>query len=176
MLEKAFWVPIFTNKVDLSLIKLTDGSVSKTFGSEVETSFDQKNTLEHSSVKYLNEIFVSNLDQVIHCPYTFHIFEIWRNHYKVGDFQEKHIHTHMQYSFIIYEKMKGKSKTVFIRPNAYLNNHCYDGDEFGFREFYRPEKEQGDMIMFPSTLEHFVEKATEKYTTISGNLKVKLEK
>jgi len=176
MLENIFSIPLFTNVVDLSLIKLTDGNTDKKWGSDTETSFSQNNILEQSSVDYLNKIFISNLDQVVHCPYTVQIKEIWRNHYKIGDFQENHIHPKNQYSFIIYEKMKGKSKTVFVRPNSHLFQHCYEGNEFGFRDYYYTDNIQGDMIMFPSVLEHFVKKATEEYTTISGNLTVKLRK
>lgn len=176
MLENIFSIPLFTNVIDPSLIKLTDGNIDKKWGSDTETSFNSHNKLELSSVDYLNKIFVSNLDQVIFCPYTVHLCQVWRNHYKIGDFQEKHIHPKMQYSFIIYEKMKGKSKTVFVRPNSYLFETSYMGDEFGFQDYYYTDNVQGDMLVFPSVLEHFVQKATEEYTTISGNLKVKLEK
>lgn len=176
MLKNIFSIPIFTNKVDLSLIKLTDGAVDKQWGSDTETSFNQHNKLELSSVDYLNKIFVSNLDQVIYCPYDLYLCQVWRNYYKVGDFQENHIHPKMQYSFIIYEKMKGKSRTAFVRPNLYLFQHSFDGEEFGFEGYHYTDSVQGDMVVFPSILEHFVRKATEEYTTISGNLKVKLKK
>ena len=71
------------------------------------------------------------------------------------------------FSFIIYYE-SDKSHTVFNSPFSKLleisNNELHD-------RIYEPSLNNGDMIIFPSYLEHWV-RPNSKNTTIAGNIDI----
>ena len=90
-----------------------------------------------------------------------------------NDFQENHIHVCSDFSFIIFKNIE-ESRTVFIAPNKYLIESFYNKkflESYFKKEFYlKLRKDQ--IVIFPSFLEHLVQK-TKKSTTVSGNLLLK---
>ncbi len=75
-------------------------------------------------------------------------------------------HIHGSYfSFIIY--YKGDSNTVFNSPSKNILQ-CFDGLIFDVS--CEPDLKQGNIIVFPSYLEHWV-KPNSNNITIAGNLK-----
>jgi hypothetical protein len=71
------------------------------------------------------------------------------------------------FSFIIYYKID-KSYTVFNNP---VKNLLEMRDSKIFNKEYKPKLKQGDLIIFPSYLEHWV-KPNSNNITIAGNIKI----
>ena len=105
--------------------------------------------------------------------------EIYMNKFKKesimknNDFQEKHIHTYSDFSFIIYKKIE-ESKTVFIAPHSYITESFYAKKFLKqyFQTDFQPKCRENQIVIFPSFLEHMVKK-TSNALTISGNISVK---
>jgi hypothetical protein len=165
-----FATPILIDQIDLSQIKLDSSEYKATFPSQVSTSFYGKNILSPSSSAYLLNKIAKNLNEVILHPYELHLKFIWRNNYTKDSFQEKHIHAKNHFSFIIYEKID-KGHTVFSHPVSYLLESMYDDKGTIFPVVHQPQCKTGDLLIFPSYLEHYVEPCSNG-TTISGNLGV----
>lgn len=164
-----FGVPICKDKVNLDLINISSKKTSPTFMSNLETTILEKVDLPEDTKNYLLNIFYKNIDSVGLKKYRLEIANIWENFYKPGDFQEKHIHPDAQFSFIIYNNMN-KSHTVLIRPGAYIAE-CVLWNEWFSNEF-KVNCVKGDIIIFPSFLEHMVTKVNEHASTIAGNIRV----
>ena len=88
-----------------------------------------------------------------------------------NDFQEPHVHSTSQFSFIIYEEVD-IPHTIFFNPAKYLieATNC----TFVPREF-KPQVRKGQIIVFPSYLEHMVNKNSDQ-VTISGNINFEFNK
>ena len=95
----------------------------------------------------------------------FNVTKIWINKYEKNDYQGAHIHG-SDFSFIIY--YKGDSNTVFNSPSKNILQ-CFDGLIFDVS--CEPDLKQGNIIVFPSYLEHWV-KPNSNNITIAGNIKI----
>ena len=166
---EAFGVPICKDKVNLDKIKIHSEKTSTTFMAELETNRFNEVNIPHETKNYLTNIFYKNLDSIGLKKYKIEFGNMWENFYKPGDFQEKHIHPDSHFSYIIYSNVD-KSNTVFIRPGAYLAECTHWSDWFS-NELYIP-CEKGDIIIFPSYLEHMVPKVKYSGSTIAGNIKI----
>jgi|TARA_R100001530_G_scaffold11550_3_gene11077 hypothetical protein len=159
-----FHTPIYKVKVDLSKIQIESGPYIKSFKSRTPSTISTENKLSSYSRKYLLEIFKQYL------PFkNMSILNIWKNKYLSGDYQEIHIHAQSNFSFIIYEKIK-ECKTVFLNPAWKQIVGYFDESYLETRKTL--ECSVGDMVIFPSYLEHFVDRHEEEAITISGNIKV----
>ena len=120
-------------------------------------------------MNYLN-IHLTDLLSYLLKPYclnfVFKLTDIWVNKYNNKDYQESHVHP-SDFSFIIYYKTD-KSHTVFNSPVKSLlesiDSKIFDMD-------YQTKLKQGDIIMFPSYLEHWV-RPNSNNITIAGNIKI----
>jgi hypothetical protein len=161
-----FSIPVFIDTVDLSKIKISDEPTDKMWLSETPTTMGKNHKIEPETFEHLIEIFNRNLGSLVGQNPRFGY--IWRNKYTKTDWQDIHIHPHCQWSFIIYETVE-ESKTVFMNP-VYkdIQNH-FSGNLPDFPLDFRPELGRGNIMIFPSFLEHFVRPGNEG-STISGNL------
>jgi len=109
------------------------------------------------------------------CKVDISITDAWYNDYSVGDFQEQHHHLPADFSCIHYVQLNSKHQgTTFVNPNRLLNSnnkvlkHIYP-------ETFTPYVTEGDVIIFPSYMEHFVKKQQieDRRITLSWNLKIK---
>ena len=164
-----FSVPVFIGNVDLKKVKLTS-EMGQAFPSKTPSSYNCKNTLDPESAKYLTNIIAALLKEKYQ-RFTLRITNIWRNKYLNKDYQEPHIHVDSHLSFIIYEKVNSPH-TIFYNPAKYLIDASQVTDTIVFRNF-RPQLKQGQMIVFPSFVEHMVDTNSDQ-VTISGNLDFKL--
>lgn len=171
MINIIFGIPLIKTEVDLKKIKFKYKKISKTFLSGVETSHLHENIVEDQTNDYLCDIFYKKLTEMGLKNFNVSLLNIWKNIYKKGDFQEKHVHTDSQFSFVIYEDVD-KSYTVFNRSETYLI-HCLKLNKI-FATEYRLNCVNGDMLIFPSFLEHMVLKTEKDCKTISGNIIVKV--
>tara|TARA_R100001086_G_scaffold214449_1_gene130484 strand:+ start:656 stop:1171 length:516 start_codon:yes stop_codon:yes gene_type:complete len=164
-----FSVPVFIGNLDLKKIKLTL-EMGQAFFSKTPSSYKTKNHFDPESAKYLTDTIAALLKEKYQ-SFNVRITHIWRNKYTNHHYQEPHIHAEagVQFSFIIYEKVN-KPHTVFYNPAKYLIDAA--DAHFVLREF-TPEVRKGQIIVFPSYIEHMVDRNSDQ-VTISGNLNFKL--
>jgi hypothetical protein len=160
---------IATKNLDLSKLKIVGKKFNKTFESEIKTTLKGSTLFDIKSMNYLN-IHLTDLLSYLLKPYclnfVFKLHNIWINKYDKKDYQGSHIHPG-DYSFIIYYKTD-KSYTVFNSPVKSILE-CVDNKIFD--RVYQTKLKQGDIIMFPSYLEHWV-RPNSNNITISGNINI----
>jgi len=160
---------IATKKLDISKLKVVGENFKDTFESRIQTTVEGKTLLTKKSMNYLN-IELTNLLSHILKPicktFVFNMVGMWLNKYNDNDYQESHVHP-SDFSFIIYYTIN-KSHTVFNSP---VKNLLESYDNQIFNRNYEPNCKQGDIILFPSYLEHWV-KPNSNNTTIAGNIKI----
>jgi hypothetical protein len=167
-----FSIPIFIDNIDISKINLKFEKLSNTWLSETKSSYSNTNMLDELSFNYIMDIFFKNLKDFIKKDFKIDLLSIWENKYEKNDFQENHIHPDSDFSFVIYKKCI-ESQTVFFSPGNYLILSFYKNKLLNnyFERTFSPKLGQGQIILFPSFLEHMVKKSS-NYETISGNLKI----
>tara|TARA_R100001132_G_C3208767_1_gene52667 strand:- start:15 stop:572 length:558 start_codon:yes stop_codon:yes gene_type:complete len=166
-----FPVSIFIGNIDLKKIKLTS-EMGQAFLSGTPSSFYNKNILDPESYPYLMSI-ISELLQEKYDAFSIGLLDIWRNKYENNDYQEPHIHVGSKFSFIIYEKV-GKPHTIFFNPAKYLieaTQGTHATKQY-VSQFFKPQIRKGQIIVFPSYVEHMVNKNSDQ-ATISGNIDFK---
>mgnify|MGYP003681137448 CR=1 FL=1 len=172
MILELFSAPFFIGNVDLKKIKL-DAKIGKAWLSKTPSSMYEENILDPESGEYLIWI-IAELLREKYQHFTVSLIGIWRNKYLNNDFQEPHIHLGSQFSFILYEEVD-TPHTVFYNPAKYLVHatlgHSRDS---GVLHHFQPDVKKGQIIVFPSYIEHMVAKNSDQ-VTISGNLEFKLK-
>lgn len=166
MKTNIFPIPIFKSKIDLKKVKLINKGFERTFISNNLTSHNYRNTLDKDSEIYLLSTIAKLLEEQFTKKFSIKLLSIWENVYKKEDYQEPHMHSHSSFSFIIYKDIK-KVNTLFIHPCRYLLESFYKFELF--YKYYSPECKKGDLILFPSFLEHMVKKHSNS-KTIAGNI------
>ena len=169
-----FSIPIFIDNIDSSKINLTNKNFEKTWKSQTTSSFNFKNTLDEESAKYLLKVVVQSLSKHFYTTERINLLNVWENKYFENDFQEKHKHPHSHFSFIIYKDVE-EGKTIFFNPaidliESYYPSHVFNQTNFFQLEFL-PKCRNNQIVIFPSFLEHMVQKVNNS-VTISGNLKI----
>jgi hypothetical protein len=88
---------------------------------------------------------------------------IWFNYYENGEYQEPHTHlgssmSPIHFSCVHFLSFDSSVHTnlCFIDPNRKLRSHYLEFDSNHYNEIYEMNVNEGDLIMFPSYLEHFV--------------------
>lgn len=112
-----------------------------------------------------------------HRPY---IHEIWMNTYDRSNYQEPHTHLPGFYSAIHYVMFNPYEHegTTFCNPLEQINSFMFDGEFMDERlnphilDHADIPVEEGDVLIFPSNLKHFVKKNDSKHLrmTISFNI------
>lgn len=168
MHQSIFNIPIFIDKVDLDKINIGDPDPERIWLSETPSTMGKHDNIPAETLDYLSVKISENLAPLNLMGPNPRFGQIWRNVYEENDWQDIHIHPHSAWSFIIYETVK-ESKTVFMNPMFKdIQNHLGTNVE-GFPLDYRPELTSGDMLIFPSFLEHYVRPGSVG-STISGNI------
>jgi len=160
-----FPVSVFIGNLDLKKIKLTS-EMGEAFLSHTPSSFFTKNILDPESGKYLIRVIADLLKEKFQTFFTVRLTTVWRNSYKDNDFQEPHVHTNSHFSFIIYEEVN-KVHTIFYNPAKYLIEATLGRNLTQF--LFTPEMKKGQIIVFPSYVEHMVNRNSDQ-ATISGNV------
>ena len=160
---------IATKNLDLNKFKFVGKNYKKTFESKIKTTLKGNTLFNKNSINYLNIELTETLSYLLknYCKnFVFNVSDIWINKYEKKDYQGSHIHP-SDFSFIIYYKTN-KSHTVFNSP---VKNLLESIDSKIFSKDYETNLKQGDMIVFPSYLEHWV-RPNSGNTTIAGNIKI----
>jgi uncharacterized protein (TIGR02466 family) len=174
-----FSIPMYIGNIDAEKVKLKSKGFKKAFFSKTKCSIYSKNELDEDSSKYLLKIIYNLIRKEINIntKLEIHLKNIWENIYEKKDYQERHIHPHSHFSFVIYKKIN-ESKTVFINPaeksilTFYEEN--FTNDTNFFKLHFQPECRQGQIVIFPSFLEHLVLQNNNS-VTISGNIELIIE-
>ena len=164
-----FPILVATKNLNLSKFKVKGKNFEKTFESNVKTTLNGITLFDKNSINYLNlELtkILSNLLKPYCKSFVFNVNDIWINKYKNKDYQGSHVHS-SDFSFIIYYKTD-KSYTVFNSPVKKL---LESSDNKIFNRDYETNLKKGDIIVFPSFLEHWV-KPNSNNITIAGNIKI----
>ena len=167
-----FHVPFFIDQVDLEKIEIGDAPYEKSWLSNTNSTIGQKHDISESTFQYLIQVVSRNLgtDLIGQNP---RFGEIWRNKYEKDDWQDIHIHPRSSWSFVIYESVE-TGKTVFMSPIFKDVQNQFGNTVPEFPLDFRPECKQGDIVIFPSFVEHFVMPGNTG-TTISGNIYMDFE-
>ncbi len=168
MFQQLFGSPVWVAKIQPSKIFLNSKNFKPNWGSETLSSFSENaedNILKENGESYLlNKINNCLIDVNVK---KIRLINIWRNIYQ-KTFQDRHMHVKSHFSFTIYEKLL-KPQTVFFHP---AHDMIYAlGLENYIAPTISPNVVEGDMIVFPSYLEHMV-KTSDQAMTISGNIEI----
>lgn len=167
--ENLFNNLIATKNLDTSKLKVVGKNFKKSFESKIKTTLNGETLFDKDSINYLNLQLTDILSYLLkpYCKnFLFNVSGIWINQYDKKDFQASHVHA-SDFSFIIYYKIN-KSHTVFNSPVKKLLE-TFQSKIFNIE--YEPDLKQGDIIVFPSYLEHWV-RPNSGNTTIAGNIKI----
>jgi len=163
-----FSVPFFIGNIDLKRIKL-EAKIGKAFTSRTPSSFSEKNFIDPESKNYLMSVIAELLGEK-YKYFGITLIELWRNKYLDNDFQEPHIHVNSKFSFIIFEEVGGDTPhTIFYNPAKYLISSTLGYGQDCVLKQFRPQMKSGQIIVFPSYVEHMVNRNSDQ-VTISGNI------
>ena len=166
-----FAAPFFIEEIDLDNISLVsdkdvyDTQYDKSFLSGIETTMGSDKFTDES-YEYVKSLIKECIGQFLQDD--FYLGQVWRNKYTKADWQDPHIHSGAQWSFIIYESVES-SKTVFMNPSrkVIMNQWAMYGNVIPMD--FIPQIPSGHIVIFPSWVEHFVTSGNEG-TTIAGNI------
>jgi hypothetical protein len=161
---------IANKNLDLNKFKFVGKNYKKTFESGIKTTLQGTTLFNKDSINYLNINLMDILSYLLkpYCKnFVFNVNSVWVNKYNKNDYQGSHVHP-SDFSFIIYYKVN-KSHTVFNSPVKKILESS-SGKNF-FIPSYEPNLKQGDIIVFPSYLEHWV-KPNSNNITVAGNIKI----
>jgi len=168
-----FSIPLYATTIDVNEIRINHVDFVNTWLSKTESSHNFNNEVCPDSTKYLLKNVSDLISEDIGKPHRLHLKNIWENHYKENDYQDKHIHPMSHFSFIIYKKIS-ESNTLFFHPAEKLLQSYYENMELPiFMENFKPDLKQGQLLVFPSFLEHMVLKHNHS-ETIAGNILIEL--
>lgn len=135
------------------------------------------NYFEENNKTFFDEHFIENVikEPLNDCinelglkkPSYYNITSLWYNVYENGDFQEVHQHSGQTSNFfsgIYLIDLEDKNTTYF-----YQSGPRSDFNTFGYT-FPTSHIEEGNVIIFPSFLEHYVNPVVGKKVSISFNV------
>ena len=141
--------------------------------------------------KELKEQYMDVIESFCDDKYIIEIDEIWFNYYIDGEYQEQHNHidsaqeqrrktdrltpTFSCVHFLCYDK-EVHSPLTFFDPMRVTRSHSFEFASHQHNDIHVPDISEGDIIMFPSYLEHEVKSGkptpNNPRITISFNLKL----
>lgn len=168
MFQQLFGSPVWVTKIEPQKLFLNSKNFKEHWSSKTLSSFSdnpEDNVFSENGESYL-------LNKISNCLIDVNVkkiklIQIWRNIYQ-NTFQDRHMHAKSHFSFSIYEKIQ-KPQTVFYHP-AYDMIYAL-GLEHYIQPTIQPNVVQGDMVVFPSYLQHMV-KISDQTMTISGNIEI----
>jgi hypothetical protein len=162
-----FPILCFIEPIDLEKIQFCDPDLeySDSFLSRTPTTMG-RDRLTEDSYHYLCSEIAECIGQFSDEP--FFISQVWRNKYEKTDWQDPHIHSGAQWSFVIYNTVE-EGKTVFMHPSRKdIMNQWGIYSNIIPMDFI-PNLPPKHIIIFPSWIEHYVLNGNEGIT-ISGNI------
>jgi len=179
MIINIFSIPIFIGNINASKIKFIKKiKTEDTWLSKTPSSYNVDNPdsiIDKKTIKFILQTFADELTQVVSGTFELRLKNIWENNYRTEDYQEPHIHTGSDLSFIIYKDVE-ESKTVFLNPAKNIiecfKNMSSRAISVFSKEVYKPTLRSNQFVLFPSYLEHMVVKPNKRQSTIAGNIRM----
>jgi len=94
----------------------------------------------------------------------------WINKYSTGDTQEIHNHLNASFSWVYFlQQPESGGSTMYF----YNGTSRHDDRQLGLSNRFKPQQQEGDLVIFPGYLNHFItpNESGEKRYTVAGNLK-----
>ena len=133
---------------------------------QISTSYSSKNSI----IEGTPQEYTDAIDSLMGFPWSGKVF-CWHNVVKDGEYQETHHHSPALLSGIHFLKFdkEAHEPPVFYDPAKLAK--AVHSQSFKYDETFTPDVEEGDLIIFPSYLEHHVPRGTYKdyRVTISFN-------
>ena len=153
---------------------------------------DKANEFLYDNEELSNQ-YINVIESFCDDDYIIEIDEIWFNYYVDGEYQEQHSHidcagdqrrkgdkltpTFSCVHFLCYDK-EVHNPLTFKDPMSMTRSHSFEFASHEHEDIHAPDISEGDMIMFPSYLEHEVKAGkptpNNPRITISFNLKLYL--
>ncbi len=177
---KELIVPVLTKryKEQNSNSNTRDTGGTASWNCDCYTTFFDESMVDHSKdpeIPYgdLLQDCSQNIQEAIKMaefyPHAFLVAQQWFNAYGPGQNQEPHNHVPSHLSGVYYMKYDAElhNTTTFLNPNKMFfeapryNKHYYDPELCGYgcyKEEMRLNIDEGDVVIFPSQLEHMVQR------------------
>ena len=156
----------------MKIKKEVKGGGKNWISKDTYTTLNKYDIIKDDKFKVINDFVMNSIANYIndlHINYDFNCVGGWFNVYGKNDFQEYHNHVEHTLSAIYFLKSDEdkNAKLHFKRPFATRSNDIKsDNNEiFDERHYYKPIP--GSIIVFPSSLEHCVEKENSNKTRIT---------
>jgi hypothetical protein len=175
-----FPIPVYIGKVKRHneikkyiLERVKEYGTPSSWNCSVNSSFGQDNSWLYD----LTELYTNNYDeyfQQFNLRCDMHLIDIWYNEYMKSQYQERHHHLPADISCIHYIKLHSSHYgTTFINP-YYLHNASNTLMNHKSPHTFTPYVEEGDIVIFPSYLEHFVrvQNVDHQRVTLSWNYRL----
>lgn len=151
--------------------KLNITKTQNTWMCDVNTEFFSKNEKINKYIDLIVTGIYPILDKFfedfpfLNVPKKSTVVDIWYNHYVAGQYQEVHSHTNrVDISGIYLLKLDELNKTVFYSYPT-TNTKLYNSTK------HLVEAKEGDVILFPSYLSHYVQPCEKDRISIAFNIK-----
>ena len=156
----------------MKIKKEVKGGGKNWISKDTYTTLNEYDIIKDDKFKVINDFVMNSISNYINdlnINYDFSCVSGWFNVYGKNDFQEYHNHVEHTLSAIYFLKSdeNENAKLYFKRPFASRSNDIKsDTNEiFDERHYYKPVP--GSIVVFPSSLEHCVEKENSNKTRIT---------
>lgn len=154
---------------------------------KIITSFENEevNSIFHEEevAKEIRSQYTDVLETFFDKTWEMAMGSIWFNYYENGEYQEPHTHIgtcmspiHFACVHFLSFDPSVHNKLCFIDPIRKLRSHYLEFDSNKYDEMYELDVNEGDLVMFPAYLEHFVKPGPptpgNPRITISFNIRV----
>ena len=176
MRHSIFSIPIFISQIDTKKLNLKSKELKKTWLSQTISNYEssENKNLDNKTGQYLLSVIHDAMHEYLEGrKFSMSLKDIWINVYEQNDYQETHTHPGSHFSFTIYKKID-RPHTIFFHPVKNIIQSYYHQPFPELDHFYAPNCKQGDIIIFPSFLEHMVTRSS-ACETISGNILINYE-
>jgi len=138
------------------------------WGCDCFTTFFDRDFAVHEPLKNELQLVVRKMFEELDIkPYAYTIEQMWFNAYGAKQSQEVHCHTGPSFSgiyYLLYEEGVHKP-TTFMNPirwgeskrhNRFWTPELWNSQSL-YHHYHEPEVKEGDVIMFPSEMDHYVQ-------------------
>lgn len=142
----------------------------------VNTEYFSKSAVSEKYLDLISQAIYPALDEMfssvanLRLPFQSRVTKIWYNHYEpsASAGQEAHMHADSNFSGIYFLSLQEPNTTMFYSPTAASNpiTACTKHSLF---------VEEGDILLFPSTLTHYVLPSVAPRTTVAFNVRCNYE-
>lgn len=138
------------------------------FTNHIYTTFDDVDGINDtifSTNPRIREIYFDNITKFFDQEVSFDIINFWANVYENGEYQEDHTHLSdeynarpVQFSCIHFLKFDSEKHVpvAFVDPIEITRYTSLEMKSNYYRSHYYPQVKEGDLLMFPSYLSHYV--------------------